>query len=113
MERMNPNPQMERIFSGGFHHVLVAGDTRSLESLAGDVLLLPGDEVDAEGELVDSFLLHADVVDADLGVGDTTAVAGFRVGFPLDLTVTSRRSCNKLYTFNRLFNRLQTDLIRA
>ena len=48
--------------------------------------------MDAERELVDSFLLHADVVDADLGVGDTSAVAGLRVGLPLDLTVASRRS---------------------
>ena len=48
--------------------------------------------MDAERELVDSFLLHPDVVDTDLRVGDTTAVSRFRVWLPLDLTVTSRRS---------------------
>ena len=59
--------------------------------------------MDAERELVDSLLLHPDVVDSDLGVGYTTAVARFRVGFTLDLAVASRWSCNKheSYTFNR------------
>ena len=94
MERVHPNPQMESIFSRGLHHVLVASDTRGFEGFAGDVLLLPGDEVDAERELVDAFLLHADVVDPDFGIGDTAAVARFRVGLALDLTVTPRRSCN-------------------
>ena len=89
MEGVNPNPQVERIFSGELGHVLVAGDSRRLESLAGNVFLLPGDEVNAEGELVDALLRHADIVDSDLGVGHTAAEAGFRVGFVLNLAVAS------------------------
>ena len=89
MEGVNPNPQVEGILAGELGHVLVAGNSRRLESLAGNVFLLPGDEVDAEGELVDALLLHADVIDSDLRVGHTAAEAGFRVGLVLDLAVAS------------------------
>ncbi|KAM1695768.1 hypothetical protein ACFXTN_027376 [Malus domestica] len=88
MEGVNPNPQVERIFSGEIGHALVAGDSRRLESLARNVFLLPRDE-DAEGELVNALLLHAEVVDSDLRVGHTAAEAGFQVGFVLDLAVAS------------------------
>lgn len=87
MEGVNPNAEMEGVLAGELGHVLVAGDTSRLESLAGDVFLLPRDEVDAEGELVDALLLHPDVVDSDLGVGHTAAEAGLGVGLVLDLAV--------------------------
>ncbi|KAM1168021.1 hypothetical protein ACFX13_030641 [Malus domestica] len=80
MEGVNPNPQVERIFSGEIGHALVAADSRRLKSLARNVFLLPRDE-DAEGELVNALLLHAEVVDSDLRVGHTTAEAGFQVGY--------------------------------
>jgi len=41
MERVNPDPEMEGILSCMLGHVLVASNTGSLKSLAGDVLLLP------------------------------------------------------------------------
>ncbi|KAM1124049.1 hypothetical protein ACFX14_005470 [Malus domestica] len=78
VEGVNPNPQVE------LGHVLVVGDSCCHESLAGTVFLLPGAEVDAEGELFDA-LLHANIVDSDLGVGHTATEAGFRVGFVLDI----------------------------
>ncbi|MFS7903049.1 hypothetical protein Hanom_Chr01g00019421 [Helianthus anomalus] len=49
--------------------------------------------MDTEGELVDSFLLHADIVNPDLWIRYTTAVSGFWVWLVLDLAVTSGRSC--------------------
>ncbi|KRX79119.1 hypothetical protein T12_8889, partial [Trichinella patagoniensis] len=64
---MNADAEMEGIFSGGFCHVLVAGDAGGFESFAGDVFFLPGDEMDAEGELIDAFLLHSHVIDAYFG----------------------------------------------
>lgn len=41
MERVNPDPEVEGILSCMLGHVLVASNTGSLKSLAGDVLLLP------------------------------------------------------------------------
>ena len=53
-------------------NVLVGANTGSLEGLRGDLLILVGDEVNAEGELVDVGLLATEIEDANLGVGDTT-----------------------------------------
>lgn len=92
MEGVHPHSQMESILAGVLGHVLVASDTGSFQGLARHVLLLPTDEVNAEGELVDAFLLHPDIVDSDLGIGDTAAKAGLWVGFVLDLAVTPCRS---------------------
>ena len=92
MEGVHPHSQMESILAGVLGHVLVASDTGSFQGLARHVLLLPTHEVNAEGELVDAFLLHPDIVDSDLGIGDTAAKAGLRVGFVLDLAVTPCRS---------------------
>jgi len=41
MERVNPDPEVEGILSCMLGHVLVASNTGSLKSLAGDILLLP------------------------------------------------------------------------
>lgn len=67
---------------GGFAcrwDVLVGANTGSLEGLRGDLLILVGDEVNAEGELVDVGLLATEIEDANLGVGDTTVEARLRV----------------------------------
>lgn len=100
---------MERVLAGELGHVLVAGDTRRLESLAGDVFLLPGNEVDAEGELVDALLLHPDVVDSDLGVGDTAAEAGLGVGLVLDLAVAPGWSASHGGGFGSLLKTLDFE----
>jgi hypothetical protein len=60
-------------------NVLVGANTGSLEGLRGDLLILVGDEVNAEGELVDVGLLATEIEDANLGVGDTTVEARLRV----------------------------------
>ena len=59
--------------------VLVGANTGSLEGLRGDLLILVGDEVNAEGELVDVGLLATEIEDANLGVGHTTVEARLRV----------------------------------
>jgi hypothetical protein len=91
MERVNPDPKVEGILSCRLGHVLVAGDTGSLKSLTGDILLLPRDEVHTVGELINTLLLHPNIVDPDLGVRDTTAVPGLGVWLVLDLAIASRR----------------------
>lgn len=68
-------------------YVLVGANTGSLEGLRGDLLILVGDEVNAEGELVDTGLLAAKIEDANLGVGHTAVEARLRVRL-LSITVS-------------------------
>ena len=68
-------------------YVLVGANTGSLEGLRGDLLILVGDEVNAERELVDVGLLATEIEDANLGVGDTTVEARLRVRL-LSITVS-------------------------
>ena len=74
MERVNPDPQVEGVLSSRLGHVLIARDTGSLKSLTGHILLLPRDKVNTVGELINSLLLHSNIIDPDLGVRDTPAV---------------------------------------
>lgn len=60
--------------------VLVGTDTGSLESLGGQLLVLVGDHVHAQRELVNVGLLTTQIEDTDLGVGNTTVEPGLRVG---------------------------------
>jgi len=48
--------------------VLVGANTTGLKSLGRDLLLLTAEQVDAEGELVNTGLLTTKIVDTDLGV---------------------------------------------
>lgn len=91
MERVNPDPKVEGILSCRLGHVLVAGNAGSLERLTGDILLLPRDKVHTVGELINTLSLHANIVDPNLGVRDTTAVPGLRVRLVLDLAIASSR----------------------
>ena len=91
MEGVNPDPKVEGILSCRLGHVLVAGNAGSLERLTGDILLLPRDKVHTVGELINTLSLHANIVDPDLGVRDTTAVPGLRVWLVLDLAIASSR----------------------
>jgi hypothetical protein len=52
--------------------------------LRGKLLVLVGDQVDAEGELVDTGTLTSEIEDLDLGVGDTTVEPGLGVGLVCD-----------------------------
>lgn len=51
------NPQVERVLAGGLDDVLVGANTGGLEGLGRELLVLVGDEVSAEGEVVDRGLL--------------------------------------------------------
>ena len=64
---------------------LVATDACSLQSLGGQLLVLIGNKVNAQRELVDAGLLATEIVDPDLGIGDTTAEP--RLGVRLILTI--------------------------
>lgn len=69
---MGADTEVERLLSGGLHHVLVGANTGGLESLRRKLLILVGDQVDAEWELVNVCLLAAEIEDANLWVWDTT-----------------------------------------
>jgi len=88
---------VEVILADVLGQVFVAGDAAGLEGLGGDLLDLVGDDVDDEGEVGRGGLLAADVVDADLGVGDTAVVAGFGVGLAAaDAVATSWSSAHSV-----------------
>ena len=60
-------------------NILVCADTGGLEGFGGQLLVLVGDHVDAEGEFVDIGTLAAQVEDADFGIGDTAVEAGLGI----------------------------------
>lgn len=80
MEGVDADAEMESFLSGNLDEVLVGANTGSLESLGAQLLVLVGDHVDAEREVIDGSALAAEIEDANLRVGDTTVEAGLGVG---------------------------------
>lgn len=78
---MSADTEVETFLSGVLDEVLVGADTGSLEGFGAQLLILVGDEVDAEREVVDIGTLATEIEDANLGVGDTTVEA--RLGIRL------------------------------
>jgi hypothetical protein len=70
--RVGTDSQVETFLSGVLDEVLVGANAGGLEGLGAQLLILVGDKVDAEREVVNVGTLAAQVEDADLGVGDTT-----------------------------------------
>ena len=77
--RSIPNSHMETVLSVGLDEVLVCTDTSRLKSFGRELLVLIGDEVHAERELIDAGTLTAQIEDADLGVGNTAVETGLWV----------------------------------
>mmetsp|Transcript_15584 Transcript_15584/g.26575 ORF Transcript_15584/g.26575 Transcript_15584/m.26575 type:complete len:220 (+) Transcript_15584:207-866(+) len=75
MVRVHTNTDMVRILSNSVDQMLVNSNTACLKCLRGDLLLLVTDQVSNEGEQVHGSLLGSHVVNTDLGLGHTTAVA--------------------------------------
>ncbi len=91
--RVHTHTEVERLLSGLGHHVLVGSNTGSLKGLGGDVLLLPGHQMHTRREDIDTGPLGASVVNPNLRVRHTTAVARLRIRLILNLTVTLERTC--------------------
>ena len=66
---MDTDPQVEGILARSLGDVLVGANTGGLESLARKLLILVGNKVAAEGELVDGGTLAAKIEDTDLKEG--------------------------------------------
>lgn len=79
MVRVGADTEMETFLSGVLDHVLVGANTGSFESLGAQLLILVGNEVDAEREVINLGTLAAQIEDSDLGVGDTTVEPGLRI----------------------------------
>merc|ERR1719411_925288 len=90
VEGVDANADVELILGRVLDHVLVAANTGGLQSLGGELFQFAGDEMDAKGELVDAGLLPAQIVDPDLGVGDTAAEPGLGVGLVFAVAITLR-----------------------
>jgi hypothetical protein len=58
---------------------LVGANTGSLKGLRAQLLILVGNQVNAQRELVNVCLLASEIEDANLWVGDTTVEAGLWV----------------------------------
>lgn len=69
MEGVHAHAQVEGVLAGGLGDVLVRANTGGLERLGGELLVLVGDEMAAEGEVVDGGALAAEIEDADLPGG--------------------------------------------
>lgn len=80
VEGVSADTQVETLLSSDLDEVLVGANTGGLEGLGAQLLILVGHEVDAEREVIDGSALAAKIVDADLGVGDTTVEPGLGVG---------------------------------
>ena len=72
VEGVRADAEMEAFLSAVLDEVLVGADAGGLEGLGAQLLILVGDEVDAQREVVDVGTLAAEIEDSDLGVGDTT-----------------------------------------
>jgi hypothetical protein len=65
--RVGTDSQVEGILATtGLDHVLVGANTGGFKSLGTQLLVLVGDEVNAEGELIDTSTLAAEIEDSDL-----------------------------------------------
>lgn len=91
VERMYTNTQVESILSSVLCHVLVARNTRRLQSLGRYILLLPTNEMYTERKFLNSLSLHTHIVDTDLGVWNSPTKPWLGVGFVLNLPVASCR----------------------
>ena len=75
MEGVSADAQVETLLSAVLDHVLVAANTGGLKGLRAQLLILVGDEVDAQREVVDVGTLATKIEDANLGVGYTAVEA--------------------------------------
>ena len=87
VEGMDSNSDVETILAAVLDEVLVATNTPGLQSLGGQLLEFVRNQVDAQGELVDSSLLTSEIKDPDLGVWDTTVESALGIGLVLAVAI--------------------------
>lgn len=110
VEGVGANTQVERVLSAGLDHVLVGANTSGLKGLRAQLLVLVGDHVDAEREVIDGSLLATKIEDANLGVGDTTVEPGLGVGLVKKILLAMYSVMCMLHTFRLSLEVLQVVL---
>ena len=97
---VDTDTEMETFLSGNLDKVLVGANAGSLKSLRGQLLVLVGDEVNAEREIVYAGLLATEIENTDLGIRYTTVEPALGV---LDVCQSaippSHISCCKIAVF--------------
>ena len=91
VEGVQPHADVELVFSAVLDQVFVGANTPGFQRLGAELFIFVGDQVDAQGEVVDGGFFLAEVEDADLGVGDAAAETRFRVGFVLAVAIAGKR----------------------
>merc|ERR1719239_2071885 len=91
VERMDSHPDVKTFLAAVLDKVLVTANPSSLKGLRGELLGLIRNEMDREGELVDTGPLPAQIKDPDLWVGDTTVDPTLWVGLVLAVAVALGR----------------------
>merc|ERR1719318_221865 len=91
VERMDSHPDVEAFLAAVLDKILVAANPSCLKGLRGELLELIRNEMDREGELVNTSLLPAQVKDPDLGVRNTTVEPTLGVGLILAVAVALGR----------------------
>lgn len=86
------NSYVEGVLSDSLHKVLVGANASSLKSLAGKLLVLVGDEVDAKREVINICLLATQIEDANLAIGNTTIEARLGIRLVLAVSVATSRT---------------------
>jgi hypothetical protein len=94
VERVETHAKMESVLSGVLDHALVGGNTGSFKRLGRDLLLLQRQQMDARGEIVCASSLTADIVNANLSIGDTTAITRLDIRLVLLVPVALPRSAS-------------------
>ncbi len=106
VERVHAHAQMERVLPARLGHILVRANARGFKGFGGELLILVGDEVAAEGKVVDRGAFATQVEDTDLvgcsyknqrlvdlarhlGVGNTAVIAGLWVWLVLAVAVAA------------------------
>mmetsp|Transcript_96688 Transcript_96688/g.208620 ORF Transcript_96688/g.208620 Transcript_96688/m.208620 type:complete len:234 (+) Transcript_96688:31-732(+) len=89
VEGVNADAHVETVLAAGLDQVLVGGNAGGLESLARQLLTLVRHKMGDEGEAHDGLPLGAIVVNADLGLGHTTAVPRLDVRLVLAVAVAA------------------------
>lgn len=97
VEGVHTNTHMEAILTTHLADILVGTDTGCLQSLTGELLTFQGNQMDTERELVHSGLLATQVIDTNLGVGNTTAEARLGIRLVSAVTIAASRTATHLW----------------
>jgi tripartite-type tricarboxylate transporter receptor subunit TctC len=89
VERMHTDTHVEAILTTKLNEVLVAANTSGFESFGGDLMMLAGQKMDAEGEFGNIGALLPQIENADLRLGNTTAETRLDIRFATDGAITA------------------------